>query len=83
MKKVFESEWNSWDESAEKIHVFEFESDEEYWELHDMSYDERCDYFGVREVMGWSVAPGAVGYTYSFIIKPYHMIMIETGTLNV
>ena len=83
MKKIFESEWNSWDESAEKIHIFELENDDEFWMLEDMSFEERCDHFGVRESMGWSVAPGAVGYSYSFIVKNYHVIMIETGTLNV
>ena len=83
MKKIFESEWNSWDESAEKIHIFELESDEEFWELENMSYEEKCAYFGVRELMGWAVTPGGTGYSYGFVVKSYHVIMIESATLNV
>lgn len=83
MKKIYESPLNSWDESAEKIHIFALENDDEYWELESMSFEEKCEYFGVRESMGWSVAPGAVGYSYDFIVKGYHVIMIETSTLNV
>ena len=83
MKKIFESEWNSWNEYASKVHVFELENDDEYWELESMSYEEKCEYFGVREVTGWSVAPGAIGYTYGFSVKSHHVIMIESASLNV
>ena len=47
MKKIFESQWKSWDEYAEKVHAYEMENDDEYWAFEDMTHEEKCEYFNV------------------------------------
>lgn len=81
MKKIFESPLNGWDESAEKIHVYALENDDEYWELSEMRVDERCNYFGVQEE-SW-VAPGAMYHRYEFEVTLNYVIMIERIAYNV
>lgn len=83
MKKIFESQWNSWDETAEKIHVYEMESDQEYWDFEDMSYEEKCQYFNVFDQSGYYVRPGAEYYTYAFDYTTHHVVMYERCALNV
>ena len=83
MKKIFESQWNSWDETAEKIHVYELENDQEYWEFEAMSHEEKCEYFDVFDQSGYEVRPGAVYYTYVFDHTCHHVVMYERGALNV
>lgn len=83
MKKIYESPLNGWDESAERIYVYELESSDEFWELYDMSFDDKCKYFGVFDETLHFVEPGAKYYTYSFAIERKHVIMIETVAYNV
>ena len=83
MKKIFESEFNSFDdgESATKVHIYELENVDEFWEFEGMDFDEKCNYFGVRDY--YNVAPGARSYTYGFDVSRHHIIMYETVSLNV
>lgn len=83
MKKIYESPLNGWDESAERIHVYELESGDEFWELHDMTFEEKCKYFGVVDQTGYFVMPGAKYHTYSFAVGRKHVIMTETVAYNV
>lgn len=83
MKKIYESPLNGWDESAERVHVYALESDNEYWELKEMTHKERCDYFGVFDDTGYDVMPGALYHTYSFDFGSNHIIMYETVAYNV
>ena len=83
MKKIFESELNSVGDyySAEKVHVYALESNDEFWELDDMNHDEKCDYFDVYEEHG--VAPGAKYHRYDFDLYCNYIIMVETIGINV
>lgn len=81
MKKIFESEYNGFDESATKVHVYALESDEECAELDEMNINELFDVFGVGEEHG--VMPGALYHRYEFHLEGNHMIMYETIALNV
>lgn len=83
MRKIYESPLHGWDESAERIHVYELGSVEEFWKLHEMTFEEKCGYFGVFDQTGYVVMPGAKYYTYSFSITPKHVIMTETVAYNV
>lgn len=83
MKMIYESPLNGWDESAERIYVYELESDDEFWELYEMTFKEKCDYFRVFDQTGYFVEPGAKYYTYSFVVECNHVIMIETVAYNV
>lgn len=83
MKKIYESPLCGWDESATIVHIFELESDEEYFKLEAMNHAEMLDYFGVTELTGYAVAPGGMGYTYYFHVSWNHVIMYEHRTLNV
>ena len=57
------------------------ESDEEYWELYDMTFDEKCEYFNVVEE--YDVMPGGKFHRYEFHISSEHAVMIETVAWNV
>lgn len=82
MKKIFESELNGlYDYSAEKLHVYALESNDEWWEFEDMTEEEMCDYFGV--VDEYNVAPGARYKQYDFKLTSTHIIMVETIAYNV
>jgi len=83
MKKIFESDWVFRGESADKISVFQFENEDEFWEFSDMNHMEKCEYFGVFDTSGYEVAPGATGYSYDFEYNCSFVIMTETQTLNV
>jgi hypothetical protein len=84
MKKIYESPLNGWDESATRVHVYAIENDEEYWNFSDMSFWERCDYFGVHDDGGaFCVAPGALYHSYEFDYTTHHIIMHETVAYNV
>ena len=83
MKKIYESPLNGWDESAEQIYVYELESVDEFWDLHDMSFEEKCEYFGVFDQTGYFIAPGAKYYTYEFKVTRKHVMVIETVAYNV
>lgn len=81
MKKIYESPLNGWDESAERIHVYALESSEEFWEIDDMDFDERCELCNVCEE--YDVMPGAQYHRYNFYLEGNHFIMTETIALNV
>ena len=83
MQNIYESALNGWDESAERIYVYALESDEEFWDLNAMSFEERCEYFGVFDQTGYIVAPGAKYYRYAFHLTVNHMIVVETVAYNV
>lgn len=83
MKKIFESEFNGFDdgESATRVCVFELEDVDEYWELDGMNFEDKCDFFGVRNT--YNVAPGGKFYEYDFDVSRHHAIVYETVALNV
>lgn len=83
MKKIFESDFNGFDdgESVTKVCVFELENVNEFWELHEMDFEEKCDFFGVRNT--YNVAPGAKFYEYGFDVSRHHVVMYETIAYNV
>lgn len=83
MQKIYESPLHGWDESAERIYIYELENDDEFWELEDMTHEQRCEYFGVFDETGYFVMPGAKYYTYSFAITLNHVIITETVAYNV
>ena len=81
MKKIFESNWRSEDESAQKIHVYEFTSEEEFWKFERLSFNEKCEYCGVSE--DTCVMPGALYHTYMFDNSTTYVVMYETAAYNV
>ena len=81
MKKIYESPLNGWNESAERVHIYALESDDEFWKIDEMNFDERCCMCNVREED--SVPPGAQYHKYSFCLELNHFIMTETIALNV
>jgi len=83
MKKLYESEYRGFDESATKVAVYEFASEEERDEFDEMSHDERCDYFNVFDQLGCEVIPGAAYHTYGFECANGILIMFDTLALNV
>ena len=83
MKQIYESPLNGWDESAERINVYELADSDEFWELYEMTFEEKCRYFNVVDQTGSFVMPGAKYYTYSFVVERKHVIMVETVAYNV
>ncbi len=83
MKKIYESPLNGWDESAERIYVYELENVDEFWELSDMTFEEKCEYFGVFDQTGYFVLPGAQYFTYEFHVTRKHVTVTETVAYNV
>lgn len=83
MKKIFESEFNGFDdgESVTRVHVYELDNVDEFWKFEHMNFDKKCNYFGVRNY--YNVAPGARFYTYEFDVSRHHIIMYETISLNI
>jgi len=81
VKKIFESDLNGFDESADKIHIYAFEDETEYLEYEDMPHNDRLGAFGFAEE--GIVAPGATYHRYSFEISCNHVIVTETIALNV
>lgn len=81
MKKIFESGLRGEGESAEKIHVYEFTSEDEYWEFINLSFNEKCEYCGVNEET--CVAPGALFHNYMFDNSGTYVVMYETVAYNV
>ena len=83
MQNIYESALNGWDESAERICVYALEDSEEFWRLYEMTFEERCEHFGVVDQTGYIVAPGAKYYTYAFHLTRKHMVVTETVAYNV
>lgn len=89
MKKIYESDFNGWDERAEAVAVYELEEGE---------YDELCERYEnevyrfddelLLEDMGlhssWNVMPGARYSTY-FVgnLTTHHLIVFRVDALNV
>ncbi len=82
MKKIYESPLNGWDESAERIHIYVIENDEEYYELREMSHLELQEVFGMYEPC-WEVRPGAMYSRYEFEVTNNHVVITETVACNV
>ena len=84
MKKIFESKYYTIDgEDAEKVYVFKLDNDDEYWQLSNMSFEEKCEYFDVHYISSFGVAPGNVYYSYVFDIGLNHAVMYERTSYNV
>ena len=83
MKMIYESPLNGWDESAERIYLYELESDEEYWKFYEMKFEEKCDFFRVFDQTGYFIMPGAKYYRYEFKLTSNHIMMIEKVAYNV
>ena len=82
MKKIFESKLNECgDYSGERIYVYALDNEDEWWELEDMTHEERCRHFNVYEEHG--VAPGSLYHRYEFDITSSHVIMSEVIAYNV
>ena len=82
MKKIYESPLNGWDESAERIYIYALESNDEYWELKEMTFGDLLRHFGMCEA-GCYVIPGAIYSRYEFEITCNHVIITETVAYNV
>lgn len=82
MQKIYESPLNGWSESAERIHIYALENDDEYWEFKEMSFARLCEHFGMYEP-SWDVHPGATYYRYEFEVTLNHIIITETVAVNV
>lgn len=83
MKKIFESEWVHDDECSDKIHVFQFENEDEFWEFDEMNHTERCEYFGVFDNSGYFIEPGGTYEEYTFEYNMSFVMMFERRGLNV
>ena len=83
MKKICESPFNGWGESAERIYVYALRSEDERDYLNEMSHEERCEYFDVCDQSGYYVAPGALYHTYAFHIHSNHVVVREYVAYNV
>lgn len=85
VKKLFESDLHGHNESASKVTVYLFngDTDEEFWELYNMSHTGLCDFFNVFDEGGYDVMPGATYHTYDYQFTGDYLIMTETVALNV
>ena len=81
MKHIYTSPFCGWDESADRVYVYELENDEEVLDFEEMSFEEKCDLFGVREEH--DVIPGALYQRYDFHRTGSHIIMTEIVAYNV
>lgn len=81
MKHIYTSPLRGWDESADRVFVYELENDEEVWDFEEMSFEEKCDLFGVREEN--DVMSGALYHRYDFHCAGSHIIMTEVVACNV
>lgn len=81
MKKIFESGFNGGFESAQNLYVYEFENEKEYWKFDEMNFEEKCNYFGVREE--YPVMPGGSFHRYIFNHSANYVVVYETIAYNV
>ena len=51
MKYIYTSPLCGQDESAELVYVYELENDEEVLDFEEMSFEEKCDLFGLRKAL--------------------------------
>lgn len=83
MERIYKSPLNGCGESAERIYIYTMDSDDEYWEISNMSHEEKCEYFDVFDETGYHIAPSAVSHSYEFTLTSHHVIITETLTRNV
>lgn len=84
MKKIFESEMNSWSiDYAERIHVYAIDDENEHQQLDNMNYAELCEYFGVPREPAIGMLPGARWSSYSFRLFDTHIVVSEHISYNV
>lgn len=83
MKLVYTSPLCGYGESAECVHVYEFENEDEFWELNDMTFEEKCELFGVYEEPDYAVPPGGLYHRYDFHLSGCHVIVSEGIAYNV
>ena len=83
MKKIFESGWVHYDECSDKVHVFQFENEDEFFEFSDMNHMERCEYFNVFDNTGSFIEPGGTYKEYEFEYNMSFVTMFERIGLNV
>lgn len=83
MTKLFESNYQGFDESASKVSVYQFDDEREISEFEEMTHDERCTLFNVFDMSGYCVAPGALYKTFDFHVENAFVIMTETAIYNV
>lgn len=84
MKLLYTSPLCGFDESAERIYVYEFENEDEFWELNDMTFEEKCELFGVYEEPDYAILPGGVYHRYDFhLLSDCHMVVSEISAVNV
>lgn len=81
MKKIFESDWRGDGDSAEKVYVYEFTSEDEYWEFTDMDFNSKCEYCGVMEEN--YPMPGSLYHRYEFDNSSTYVVVYETAAYNV
>ena len=82
MTKIYESQLNGWDESAERIHIYSLDNEEEHTMLKEMSNYELQEHFGMYNP-GYEVRPGAMYFVYTFEITNNHAIITEFVAYNV
>ena len=82
MQKIYESPLHGWSESAERIHVYAIDSEEEYYKLKEMSNYDLQEHFGMYNP-GYEVRPGAMYFFYGFEITNNHVIVTEFVGYNV
>ena len=83
MKKIFESDYAGYGESADKIFIYKLDEGE-YEGIYEMSHRERCDLMGVFDESGTGVMPGALYHSYSIDLESdAYLIMVETIAYNV
>ena len=82
MKKIYESQLNGWDESAERIHVYALDNEEEHSMLKEMSNYELQEHFGMYNP-GYEVRPGAMYFVYEFEVTNNYAIIKEFVAYNV
>ena len=82
MKKIYESPINGWSESAERIHIYALENEEEHTRLKEMSNYELQERFEMYNP-GYEVRPGAMYFVYEFEITNNHVVITEFIGYNV
>ena len=90
MKKIYESPFNSWDEEAEMLIIYELDENE-YLELHE-EYEDETGHFDHERMlydMGYysdwgEVMPGAL-YTRFYVesLSVHHLVIARVDALNV
>jgi hypothetical protein len=81
MKKIYESPLNGWDESAERIHIYALDENDDWWEFDAMTEEDWCNYFNMYN--DYSVAPGAIYHRYHFNLENNHIVITENIAYNI